>query len=74
MMRQLWSLPSSSTSKIWDQKMKVVSTGKIMMSRSIELSDANPPKPLPSVPVVGVLPPIAYHRGTEDSCSGFGVC
>lgn len=22
---------------------------------------------------VDVLPPIAYHEGTHDSCSGFGV-
>jgi hypothetical protein len=24
--------------------------------------------------VVNVLPPIVYHGGTQDSCSGFGVC
>jgi hypothetical protein len=31
---------------------------------------------LPSVDdlVIDVLPPIAYHRGIWDSCSGFGVC
>ena len=29
-------------------------------------------KPLPGAPAVDVLPPIAYHGGTRDSCSGFG--
>jgi hypothetical protein len=26
------------------------------------------------VPAIDVLPPIACHGGTQDSCSGFGVC
>jgi len=29
-------------------------------------------KPLPGAPAVDVLPPIACHGGTRDSCSGFG--
>jgi hypothetical protein len=31
-------------------------------------------KPLLGAPTVDVSPPIACHRGTQDSCSGFGVC
>jgi hypothetical protein len=30
-------------------------------------------KPLPGVPTVDTLPLIAYHRGTQDSYSGFDV-
>jgi hypothetical protein len=31
-------------------------------------------KPLPSAPAVNVLPLIAYHGATRDSCFGFDVC
>jgi hypothetical protein len=31
-------------------------------------------KPLPGMPAVDVLLPIACYGGTRDSCSGFGVC
>jgi hypothetical protein len=54
--------------------MKVDPIKKIMLSRSIKLLDANPPKALPSALVVDVLPPIAYHEGTQASHSGFGWC
>jgi hypothetical protein len=30
--------------------------------------------PLPSAPAVNVSPLIAYHGGTQDSCSSFGWC
>jgi hypothetical protein len=53
--------------------MKVDPVEKIILSRSIELSDANPPKALPGASTVDVLPLIAYHEGTQDSCSGFGM-
>jgi hypothetical protein len=68
-------LPLSSTSQIHDPKMKVDPVKKIMLSRSVELLVCKSAEtPLPSVPAVDVLPPIACHGGTRDSCSGFGEC
>jgi hypothetical protein len=31
-------------------------------------------KALPGALTIDVLPPIAYHGGTRDSCSSFGIC
>jgi hypothetical protein len=53
--------------------MKVDPVEKIMLLRSVELSDANPLK-APTWPLaVDVLPLIAYHGGTWDSCLSLGV-
>ena len=43
-MRRPWSLPSSSALQIHEPKMKVDPFEKIMLSRSIKLSDAKSPK------------------------------
>ena len=57
----------SSVSQIHEPKMKVDPVEKIMLSRSIELLDANLRKPLPGAPAVDVLPSIAYHGGPRGS-------
>jgi hypothetical protein len=56
------------------ERRKVDPVEKIMLSRSIELSDANPPKAPTGAAAVDVLPPIACHGGTRDSFLGFIVC
>jgi hypothetical protein len=44
--------------------MKVLSVEKIMLLRSVKLSDANPSKAQLGALAIDVLPLIAYHRGT----------
>jgi hypothetical protein len=67
-------LSLSSALLIHDPKMKVDPVEKIILSRSVKLLDANPPKAPTWHASCRCFITDSLSRGTQDSCSGFGGC